>query len=399
LHFAWTNHVEKHSNLAEIPFMSPTRRRVIGSTLSLAAVLLLAVGWWTAEWRAGSTDIELREQLLRQSIEMTRTLSPELVRRLAFSPEDKGTPAFEIIREQMIAYSRLIMQRGIYSMALREGRLVFGPENYPEDDPMASPPGTIYEEPGEQDFDIFRTGEPFTSGPQTDEYGTFISAMAPVIDPHSGEVLMAVGIDILADEWKSVIRKAWWAPILATSALTAFLLSGVAALFLRKRMGVTCQRRLRHLETVLSGVVGLMLTAGIVFLFVEAKQRERSEIFAKYSGARTAAVREALLHHGKDVATIARFFEGSDHVDYREFAGFVEPMAKGSAVHAYAWAPFVPAEERERGEAEAQGTGSGPLFYLGKGGAGAKGRRLPPGRLLSGLLRGALGRQRSRDGV
>jgi hypothetical protein len=35
-------------------------------------------------------------------------------------------------------------QRGIYSMALRGGKLFLGPENYPENDPMASPPDTAY---------------------------------------------------------------------------------------------------------------------------------------------------------------------------------------------------------------------------------------------------------------
>ncbi|MBF0211815.1 MAG: response regulator [Desulfamplus sp.] len=165
--------------------------------------MLILLWWlWAANLRAKSQDALMRNTLLRYAVEIASNINPQLVKKLSFTPTDKGTPAFECLKQQMIRAGKRFPQRGIYTLALRNGKLVFGPENYPEDDPMASKPGTVYENPGEQDYEIFRSGKPFAIGPESDEYGTFISALAPVCDPANGQVLMVVGVDILADEWE-----------------------------------------------------------------------------------------------------------------------------------------------------------------------------------------------------
>jgi hypothetical protein len=52
------------------------------------------------------------------------------------------------IRSQLISYGKYLGNfSGIYSMVLKDGKIVFGPEDYDEDDPLASPPGTVYKMP------------------------------------------------------------------------------------------------------------------------------------------------------------------------------------------------------------------------------------------------------------
>ncbi|HRZ40909.1 MAG TPA: hypothetical protein P5246_07860, partial [Candidatus Omnitrophota bacterium] len=126
---------------------------------------------------------------------------PSLVKELTFTAKDRDSAVFEHLVRIMTQYGKNFFCRGIYSYALRDGKLYFGPENYSLDDPMASPPGTLYQEPSEQDIAIFSTKSAFISGPHTDEYGTFIYGLAPVIDPDTGEVLMAVGMDVLVKDW------------------------------------------------------------------------------------------------------------------------------------------------------------------------------------------------------
>jgi len=147
--------------------------------------------------------------------QVPRIINPKLAGKLTFTAADKGTPAYEVIREQMIVAGKAFPQRGIYSLAMRDEVLLFGPENYPEDDPMASPSGMACEQPSAEDLEIFRDKRPFTEGPLKDEYGTFVSAFAPVLDPRSGKVVMVVGIDILAGDWKAQVNAARRAPLLA----------------------------------------------------------------------------------------------------------------------------------------------------------------------------------------
>ena len=149
----------------------------------------------------------MRHRLQQRAVHIARSLNLEMVKGLSFSAADQDSPAFQFICKQMTALGKYIPQRGIYSMALREGRLLFGPESYPADDPMSSPPGLIYEEPAPEVFECFAQGKAITVGPYADEYGTFVSAFAPVIDPRSGAVLMVVAIDTLADDWQSHPRR------------------------------------------------------------------------------------------------------------------------------------------------------------------------------------------------
>ncbi len=65
----------------------------------------------------------------------------------------------------MIAAGKTGSQRGIYSMAVRNGKIVFGPESYPESDPMASPPGAVYDKPTPESWQVLQTGKPAAVGP------------------------------------------------------------------------------------------------------------------------------------------------------------------------------------------------------------------------------------------
>jgi hypothetical protein len=95
---------------------------------------------------------------------------------------------------------------------------------------MASPPGTAYEKPGPDDFQVFATGKPAAFGPATDEYGTFVCALAPVCDPNSGKVLMVVGIDSLANDWNAAVGATRRRSVLG-SLIAAAVLGGAVRLW------------------------------------------------------------------------------------------------------------------------------------------------------------------------
>ncbi len=310
------------------------------------AILLIGAFWGVTLWRAHSLDAYLREMLLYQAKALARNVDPALVQRLTFTPTDKGNPAYERLRAQLTAYGRLIPNWGIYTMALRDGQIVFGPENYPEGDPMASPPGTVYQEPAPEDFAIFQTGQPCTIGPVSDEYGTFVSALAPVWDPDTGQVLMVVGIDILAEDWLAeihrVYRQALWAalPIL-------FLVGWYGAVHLWRRGAA---RRpwlsLPHLEAIFTAMLGLYLTGLAAALGNESERLSHQRFFQELAQTRLAGVRAAVESAQRDLASIARYFESSEDVSREEFARFAGELARNTAVEAYYWAPIVPAQQR-----------------------------------------------------
>ena len=125
----------------------PPTRRTWGAIFTVIAVGLLAGGYWTAQWRVDAIDRDLRDRLLGQATAIARTINADQVSDLTFTPADKREPRFQRLRVQMMAYQTVTHCRGIYSLARRGDALVFGPESYADDDPQASPPGTVYKQP------------------------------------------------------------------------------------------------------------------------------------------------------------------------------------------------------------------------------------------------------------
>jgi PAS domain S-box-containing protein len=304
-----------------------------------AGILLLGVlTWVVADWQVKSEDAALRQALLRQAEVMAQTINPEAVKTLAFTLDDRQNPEFLRLRQQMIGYGRVIRQRSLYSMALRDGTLIFGPENLAEDDPMASPPGTAYLQPSPQNFKVFQDGNSCVFGPITDEYGTFVTAVAPVLDPRSGKVLLAIGLDIPADEWLALLRASRHGPLLGGALLLLLLLCGVFAVMTRGWLADPWPHRLRHVETAWVGSLGLGLTLAAVLLVISVEERRQCSLAASDMVRDMQQICDAVLAVRNDLNVLARLHQG-DMVEAGEFDAVTEPMLQDSGVHAVAWAP------------------------------------------------------------
>ncbi|HEY9173849.1 MAG TPA: response regulator [Verrucomicrobiae bacterium] len=220
----------------------------------LAGVLpvLAVVGWLAAGHFASDKDAEMRAEVLRKAMALAGTVDPALVRSLTFSSADTTNAAFQTIRSQMIAFARAVGQRSVYSMAIRNGAILFGPESLPVGDPLASPPGTVYEKPTPEDWKVLRNGTAGVFGPVTDEYGTFLSALAPVTDPRTGEVLMVVGCDTPAEDWHAQVAGQRAIPIQITTLLMLILLGGIRLVRRSKEL----ERQARELEESRSAALG-----------------------------------------------------------------------------------------------------------------------------------------------
>jgi len=212
--------------------------------LALIALYITIIGgsWYVGNRRAVRYNAEERNKLVKRTLEIVNAINPKLIKQLTFTLDDRGAPAFEQIIKQMTAHkAAMAMQcRGIWSVVMRNEKMVFGPETYPLDDSMASPPGTVYEEPPDKLCSVFKNSQTVVEGPYTDEYGVFVGCFSPILDSHSGEILMVVGVDIEAERWQANLNIVRRGPILVAIALLFLLSVGAFAMYLRnRRMKIT----------------------------------------------------------------------------------------------------------------------------------------------------------------
>lgn len=214
----------------------PPERIAIGTNSFKAGVLIvlvglsvLAYGIWSGRRQSAILDQQMRIQNIEYAEFLVDQINPHLAKTLTFTAADEKSPAYTMLCTQLTNLGKQIPNRGIYTMAIRDGKIVFGPENYTRDDSMASPPGTVYEEPQECDFAVFRNGRSLTTGPVADEYGIFVSSLAPVRDPDNGSVLMVVGIDVQANDWQAQLNAAARKPVINSLAVFLIMVLGTIA--------------------------------------------------------------------------------------------------------------------------------------------------------------------------
>jgi PAS domain S-box-containing protein len=327
-----------------------------GAVIS-AFVLITGMGGAAVEWRGRGVEAEARRELVGQAVALARTLPPDRIRELAFSPSEQGSPVFERIRQALRAYARFRGLRRICTLARRDGVIVRGPGTRPDDSPFRVAPGSPFPNPPPALISVFEGGAPTAIGPRTTPFGTFITALAPVIEPRSGRVLMVVAVDRFQQEIAVRVAATRLLTIGCTLALLLIILGAIGLYRRRDHLPETEQGGLRHLETVVAAILGLALSAAATFLIAEAENREATNSFNRLAAARFERIRQEMVAIQKDVAALARFFEASRHVDRAEFSRFVGPAAGMDAVQAYEWIPAVPATEKARFEAEARQEG------------------------------------------
>jgi PAS domain S-box-containing protein len=267
--------------------------------------------------------------------------------------------------------------RGIWTLARRGDELVFGPESYEEDDPLASPPGTVYEQPTDRNRAIFFEKLAFTEGPDTDEYGSFISALAPVLHPRTGDVLVAVGLDIETRDWLASIGCSRLSTMLAVLVLGLIVLAATVALDHRKVLPEPGRRRLRYAEAWVVAAFGLAMTVFVSVALRETEIRSRKSVFSELAESRAssiawqlAGIREFCLR------TLAGYLGRHPETGDEEFRALAAPFLRRRSLEALAWAPAVLSSEMGVFEERVRREGH-PGFALWERGAG--GLRIPPG--------------------
>ena len=308
--------------------------------LVLAAMMLL--GWLITEWRGRSVAEMIHSQLRLQTTQIAGALDPQLVAALPFAATDRTNAAYVSIRGQLIAYGRALRHRSIYSVALRNGKLVFGPENLAVEDPFASPPATVYQEPPAGLREIFDSARPLVVGPYQDEYGTFISSFAPVLDSSGRRVLLVIGLDLVADDWQARIAGERIKPIALTLLLLLIVTASLAALEFRNHQPVADKRKFSLIESGLVALLGLALT-GIVSLEVyQNEMNDRWAAFEQLAVSHAEKIRGAIRDLEDDLADLQAVFESLPAPDETAFRSVTRPMTAKSTLRSVAWITGAP---------------------------------------------------------
>jgi PAS domain S-box-containing protein len=318
----------------------------------LLLIVIVGTGWVATEWRGAFAADGLRQKFLGYAVDVAKAVPAGEVGALSFSEADTAKSEFVRVESQLVAFDRYLGDvQGIFSLAQRDDHIVFGPETFPPNDRFASRPGQTYKHPDPALLKIFKTAIPELIGPYTDEYGTFITAYAPVISRQTNTVFLVIGIDIPADEWRAGIASARGLAILLTFILAVFIGLGWELAMLRRDLRPAEQHWwARHAATLIALGAGALLTAIAAKIIFDIESRKLEQDFRSLVQMQENEMRDRLHEIQNYVEGLGLFFESSRVVTLNEFNKYVSPMNNTLGIQAWAWAPEVPAGEKERYE-------------------------------------------------
>jgi PAS domain S-box-containing protein len=325
----------------------------------LSAILAMGAGF--TGWTANHSDRSMRENLLDQARLVAQAVNLERVQALSGTEADRIAPDYLRLKEQFVSARNANMEcRFLYLMGRRaDGTVFFFVDSEPMGSADESPAGQVYEEISVEDLRAFEERVALTSGPVTDRWGTWISALVPLIDPDTGALVTVLGMDFAVSDWRRMQIRAALPPLLLTLIIIAIFAVGAALLTRRARVTGRSPYRQWYLEKTLSiAMVGLFLSVSAGWMVREKENHARLSAFRQLANDKAAAIAKTLhtLQH-VELEALVRFFEASEYVSPAEFRNYTDFLLKNQAIQAWMWAIWVPASDRDRIETDLRAEG------------------------------------------
>lgn len=205
----------------------------IGAAYWVSIIFCVCVGIastiyvWNAVDRAVKGHLEDRAETIAQII------PADMLRSFEGRETDGQKEVYADIKDLLLNVVSVNTDvRFIYILGERNGQIVFLADSEQTGSEDYSPPGQVYEEATNELRELFVSGNKLIEGPVSDRWGTWISALAPVLDKETREVLGVVGLDLTAREYYKTLFVFSSIPLLVSLVLITLL--SAAYILMRK---------------------------------------------------------------------------------------------------------------------------------------------------------------------
>lgn len=231
-------------------------------------------------WVVFHADRHLRMEMLGQARTVTGALNMDDVKALSGTITDLQLPAYQRLRDQLTSVRSIHPDyHFIYLMGQRtDGSIFFflDVQDEAKEGTPAAWPGDPYEDASDELIQLFTRPEPMVEGPVTDRWGTWISALVPLIDPGTGANPVLFGMDVEASEWRWKIASRAALPAGVIIVLCAGL---VILVLLRRPVDVSPRPVLHRLFYPLTAVMTLFVAGGYgLLLYSNDKELSNASI-------------------------------------------------------------------------------------------------------------------------
>ncbi len=206
--------------------MSQATKFRLNFRVATLLLLILAVGIALTWLLAKSEDKKLRAGLLAEAKIASYAIEVEHILSLSGSGNDLSIPAYQRIKSQLARMRGSNHQyRFLYLMGQRSDNTVFFfVDSLSAESKGYAPPGLVYKEVSKSYLNAFSSRKEVVVGPITDRWGTSVTALVPMVDPQTKELIAILGMDVDAVDWNKKIVNHCLLPVSSTLLLMIVIL-------------------------------------------------------------------------------------------------------------------------------------------------------------------------------
>ncbi len=182
--------------------ISEIKRSLSDSYWRIIIASVIVVGLAATGFTAHITSRHIQETLLARAQSMAELISIPHIESLTGTESDLGSGDYHYIKERLVRVRAANEDvRFVYLMGLRGNDAFFYVDSEDPASPDYSYPGQNYPEGADDIAYVYHEKRGLTLPVESDRWGTWLSAFAPVKDPYTNHIYAVLGLDIPASAY------------------------------------------------------------------------------------------------------------------------------------------------------------------------------------------------------
>jgi len=306
--------------------------------LSSMVLLYTVMAFWLAGLREDYFEDRIRQDLVAELEDFASAIKRNTIIQWGNAGYDTSLPVYNRLNRQLSNYQKLTLERGYFGLVKKGDNFHVAIGANPHSKLKA---GDIFQLESHAMDKVFNQQKPLVMGPVAGKNPQTIITLLPYVNTWNGETLMLIGMEQQSDTIRKASRQARQEVLLIFLVFGVLLLGGHLAITYRNQSTQKIQGRLRHLETVIVFLTGLLATFVIWHIVSVLNSREQKQFFQQQADMHATALQKSLYGLRDNVKTLSGFFTYSDFVDPYEWDQFAGLFDETSFQYTYGFAPLL----------------------------------------------------------
>ncbi|MBP8640827.1 MAG: PAS domain S-box protein [Oscillospiraceae bacterium] len=234
---------------------SKNKHKIVSGKLFVACIVFaIAIGAIYSCYSLKFYTDRAKTEAIGLAAAVSSFINPYQIETFNANSADIDLEAYQSIKRGLMIFKA--QKTGIeyaYILESKDNKLYFLVDSEVPDSNGYSGPGQEYYEASALDLLPFSTGEAVLTEPQTDRWGTWVSALVPIIEPRTGRIVAVFGVDYPAEYWKAETYHQVLPKVASVTGMI-LLLSVLFSAFMSSTKARTLSKKLSESEALFKAV-------------------------------------------------------------------------------------------------------------------------------------------------